>query len=68
MASIEIILRDDHGTIIKDGEKRVYELNLCNKRFECDQSYTTNFCFESIGLSPFGKNSLFFFCFIKNSQ
>ena len=33
MASIEIILRDDHGNIIKDGEKRVYELNLCNKRF-----------------------------------
>jgi hypothetical protein len=33
MASIEIILRDDHGNIIKDGGKRVYELNLCNKRF-----------------------------------
>ena len=32
MASIEIILRDDQGNIINDGEKRVYQLNVGKKR------------------------------------
>jgi hypothetical protein len=33
MASIEIILRDDQGKIINEGEKRVYKLNLGKERF-----------------------------------
>ena len=31
MASIEIILRDDKGNVINEGEKKVYKLNLGNK-------------------------------------
>lgn len=33
MASIEIILRDDQGNIINEEKRRIYDLNLRNKRF-----------------------------------
>jgi len=33
MATIEIILRDDQGNIINEEKRRVYDLNLGNKRF-----------------------------------
>jgi len=33
MASIEITLRDDQGNIINEEKKRIYDLNLGNKKF-----------------------------------
>jgi len=33
MASIEITLRDDQGNIINEEKRRIYDLNLGNKRF-----------------------------------
>ena len=33
MASIEIIIKDDKGNVINEGEKRVYNLNLGTKGF-----------------------------------
>ena len=33
MASIEIILRDNQGNIINEEKKRIYDLNIGNKKF-----------------------------------
>ena len=33
MASIEIILRDNEGNIINEEKKRIYDLNIGNKKF-----------------------------------
>ena len=33
MASIEIIVRDNQGNIINEEKKRIYDLNLGNKKF-----------------------------------
>lgn len=33
MVTVELILRDDNGRIINEGEKRVYKLNPGNRSF-----------------------------------
>ena len=33
MASIEIIVRDNQGNIINEEKKRIYDLNIGNKKF-----------------------------------